>query len=49
METEEIKICTGMNTELGCSMLIFWYVNSIWDLEGGSYSSGEKRDPNGGK
>lgn len=30
-------------------MLIFWYVNSIWELESGSFSSREKRDPQWGK
>lgn len=30
-------------------MLIFWYANSIWELEGGSFSSRENRDHSGGK
>lgn len=43
LEIEEIKLCTRMTIKLGYSMLIFWYVNSIWELEGGSFSKGKGR------
>lgn len=48
LEIEEIKLCTRMTIKLGYSMLIFWYVNSIWELEGGSFSKGKGR-PQWGK
>lgn len=38
-----------MNIKLGYGMLIFWYANSIWELESESFSSREKRDHSGGK
>lgn len=48
LQTEDLKLCTRMNLKPGSSMLIFWDVNSIWELEGGISDQG-KREATEGK